>query len=498
MKTLLTESGNIFDATQRINKADVVPTVKWLEKITGLNLTDHMLGTTGQKETSGDLDLGVDESNLTKDELVEILKQWAIKNNIPESEIFNSTKAKFKGGWIAKTGTNVHFKAPIKGNPKNGYVQTDFMFTPDMEWTKYSLSGTPETDSPFKGADKHMLLTKLTKVSDPTRPLSWSYLNGLIDSETRQVISKNPDEIAKIILGPKANRDTLRSVERILQYIRNNNLVDKFASQIEAYRVERGISEDDVNKILKESKFLSFKQMFLKEQNSSVEVGFFPGAFKPLHKGHIKAIQKAAREVDGPLFVVVSKGSRSSDQGMEFTVDQTMELFKLYKDLLPSNVHVVKAGITPLATVLQSMVILNNGKFVLGKAPKKAATEPPPDPETLVEPETREIINKIPPAEHYDVKLAVGDDPKDLTRFRSAFADQRYAGRKLDASIIETLKGWSATIFRNGLDDLDKEIIKEYIPAIPDHPIFSKILKILYGKNNKLNQALKLFKKSDK
>jgi cytidyltransferase-like protein len=280
-----------------------------------------------------------------------------------------------------------------------------------------------------------------------------------------------------------------------LQYIKNNNLTHKFASQIEAYRVERGISQEDINKILKESKFPSFKQVFLKEEISSVEVGFFPGAFKPLHKGHIKAIQKAAGEVNGPLFVIVSKGSRSSERGMEFTLDQTLALFECYKVLLPSNVHVVRSGVTPLATVLQALVILNNGKFVLGKAPKNAdSTQPPPDPESLVEPETREIINKVPVAEKYTVKLAVGDDPKDLSRYNSAFANQRYVGRKLNASVIETLKGWSATIFRNGLDNLNKEVIKEYIPATPGHPTFNKVINILYKNSNKLSQALKLFK----
>ena len=73
MKILLTEGGNIFDESRRINKDDVLPTVQWLEKITGLKLVDSMLGTTGQKETSGDLDLGVDEKDITKEELVERL-----------------------------------------------------------------------------------------------------------------------------------------------------------------------------------------------------------------------------------------------------------------------------------------------------------------------------------------------------------------------------------------------------------------------------------------
>ena len=54
---ILNEGGNIFKnaegqpATQRINQADVEPTLKWLEKITGLNHVDNMLGSTGIKPT---------------------------------------------------------------------------------------------------------------------------------------------------------------------------------------------------------------------------------------------------------------------------------------------------------------------------------------------------------------------------------------------------------------------------------------------------------------
>ena len=55
---ILGEGGNVFkDAdgnprTQRINLADIKPTVAWLEKITGLPLVDNMLGSTGTKPTS--------------------------------------------------------------------------------------------------------------------------------------------------------------------------------------------------------------------------------------------------------------------------------------------------------------------------------------------------------------------------------------------------------------------------------------------------------------
>ena len=69
----LNEGGNIFkDAdgralTQRINQTDVKPTIAWLEQLTGLELQDNTLGSTGRKPTSGDLDLAVDANQITKE-----------------------------------------------------------------------------------------------------------------------------------------------------------------------------------------------------------------------------------------------------------------------------------------------------------------------------------------------------------------------------------------------------------------------------------------------
>ena len=95
---ILAEGGNVFkDATgqiltQRINQADVMPTIKWIEQVTDLDFTKDLsaldnlpvkwLGSTGRKDTSGDLDLSVDTKQLTKEQLVAKLTQWAQKNNI--------------------------------------------------------------------------------------------------------------------------------------------------------------------------------------------------------------------------------------------------------------------------------------------------------------------------------------------------------------------------------------------------------------------------------
>jgi len=61
----LNEGGNVFKApeggaaTIRIKREDVDPTLEWLEGILGIDLVDFKLGTTGKKETSGDLDIAI-------------------------------------------------------------------------------------------------------------------------------------------------------------------------------------------------------------------------------------------------------------------------------------------------------------------------------------------------------------------------------------------------------------------------------------------------------
>ena len=103
----LKEGGNIFkDAsgralTQRINQADVKSTIAWLEQLTGLDLQDNTLGSTGRKPTSGDLDLAVDANQITKEQLIARLTQWAESHGFKPEE------------WMRKSGISVHFKTPI-------------------------------------------------------------------------------------------------------------------------------------------------------------------------------------------------------------------------------------------------------------------------------------------------------------------------------------------------------------------------------------------------
>lgn len=207
--TKLTEGGNVFKnpdgtpATQRINRGDVDPTIMWLESLTGLELLNNKLGSTGIKDTSGDLDIAVDPRSINKDDLVKKLTAWVVASGGDPRE------------WIRKSGDSVHFKTPIRGKTAMGFVQTDFMFG-DPSWMRWSMRGG-DVQSQYKGVDRHLLLASIAKANG----LKWSHKNGLVSRTTNKTISLDPKYIAQVLLGPDATADDLQSVESILAKIKN-------------------------------------------------------------------------------------------------------------------------------------------------------------------------------------------------------------------------------------------------------------------------------------
>jgi hypothetical protein len=210
------EGGNVFkDAsgqaqTTRINKADIAPTIQWLETITGLPLVNNTLGSVGKKASSGDLDIAVDEKAISKDQLISQLAKWVQSQGVDQNEIINTSK--YKGGWIDKTGISAHFKTPIQGNPQLGFVQTDFMFTDDIEWMKFAMFSAGDA-SKYSGADRNLLKSSLAKSMGD---LKYSWQKGLVNRQSGEVLSRHPDAIATALLGPGHTKKDLDSVETIM------------------------------------------------------------------------------------------------------------------------------------------------------------------------------------------------------------------------------------------------------------------------------------------
>ena len=237
--TILKEGGNIFKTpegpiTQRIGTGDVESTVKFIEKITGLDFTAEVdptdkkpvkwLGSTGRKEdpdgtfelnSSGDLDLSVDLADASKIDVIAKLSAWLKSQGIDEVNIMNAGNKK-TDGWIKDAGDQVHFRTPIAGNSKNGFVQTDFMFTNNPKFQQGSLRGTGK--GPYKGMHRMVILSSIARA----RGVKFSPKFGLVDPESNEPIpgGDNWANIAKKLLGPSATEQTIRTPEAIIDFIK--------------------------------------------------------------------------------------------------------------------------------------------------------------------------------------------------------------------------------------------------------------------------------------
>jgi len=232
-KRSLKEGGNIFKtpekepATKRIKRENVDGTLQWLEDLTGLPLVNNKLGTTGKRETSGDLDIAVSYDSSNKDDLTAILLKWLIENK-PELGLSELPSAKGKRlkelkktlrGWIAHSGNSVHFKTPILGDESNGFVQTDFMFG-DVDFMKWSTQ--PEYGDKYNGHHRHVLLNAIAK----TKGYAWGGFTGLKRRETKEQIS-DPDQIVKILFDGKLSKDQMTSIDNLIKYINDEQNVSE-------------------------------------------------------------------------------------------------------------------------------------------------------------------------------------------------------------------------------------------------------------------------------
>ncbi len=231
----LLEGGNVFKdeqgqpLTQRINQADVPATIAFVGKILGMDFPEtSWLGSTGRKATSGDLDLAVDSAQATKEQIAAALTDWVTRSGGDPRE------------FVVKKG-EVHFRTPIKGDPRNGYVQTDFMFMPNVDWGTFYYSGTE--GSAYKGMHRNVLLSSMAKVLGLKIGL-----NGMISRTTNEPVrgGLDPDYVAQVLLGSKATRQNLKSVESIYAALAQDPKRDEKLADFREYLKREGMQEPDL------------------------------------------------------------------------------------------------------------------------------------------------------------------------------------------------------------------------------------------------------------
>lgn len=205
--------GNVFKdgdsrpVTQRINQTDIITTVQWIERLTGIDFTQerdaagipvNYLGSTGRRPTSGDIDLAVDAAVYPKDQVYNRLYDWAKSQKLDPRD------------WIKRSGNSLHVKTPINGNPDLGFVQTDLMFITNLNWARWALHASG--DSEYSGADRNIVINSIAK------SLGWklNQAQGIVDRATNKIVTDDPTKAAKLLLNNRATPEDLSSVETIL------------------------------------------------------------------------------------------------------------------------------------------------------------------------------------------------------------------------------------------------------------------------------------------
>lgn len=228
--TILNEGGNVFKTpqgplTQRIATKDVHPTIQFIEKITGLTFDEEdWLGTTGkkndpdgafEKNSSGDLDLNTDANKVSKEQLIAKLSAWLATQGVDKADIMNQGRGK-TDGWIHNAGDQIHFRTPIDGNSKNGFVQTDFMFTSNPDFQRGAKRGGTQQ---YSGKDRAILLSAIAR----GRGLKFSPKFGLVDPEQGdKVIADTWKTIAPALLGKGAKETDTHTVESMIKYLKKD------------------------------------------------------------------------------------------------------------------------------------------------------------------------------------------------------------------------------------------------------------------------------------
>jgi len=267
--SLINEGGNAIPGVDRIEKATIFKTIddfknKILKEFFGYVPKDEMflLGSTGKKKDSGDIDIGIDVNALKeKNIILNLIKMNEICARNGYNSCINSINYKM-----------VHIAYPQIGEePKK--VQIDVLFTESPDFTKFFMFSPEENESRYKGAHRNALIHailycisyKEIKSDEDGQPVKWEQMDIQDDGIFRQV---------KTLIDENGNRLLYKNTDEPLEpaYAKVEQEVkicDDVSSAIEMFAGEN-VTEQDINSFEKFFKFIDedarFKYKNLKNE----------------------------------------------------------------------------------------------------------------------------------------------------------------------------------------------------------------------------------------
>lgn len=202
----LNEGGNVVPNAVELRKENFPLVMANLKKVLPAGLNLYPIGSAGHKEISSDIDALIDANELL--------------TAFPAKELKLSRKAledyfKSKGLFAARTGVSIHVGIPIGAT--QDVVQVDLMAVENAAAAQ-PLHTHDYTDPAMKGGTLHGMWADLANMSqvEGHESVMMSPYKGLVDRVTKELVTNNKDEIAKIIIGPTASAADMGNPQKML------------------------------------------------------------------------------------------------------------------------------------------------------------------------------------------------------------------------------------------------------------------------------------------
>jgi hypothetical protein len=211
--------------------------------------------------------------------------------------------------WVKKAG-EVHFRTPINGNPNNGYVQTDFMFMPNLDWGTFYYGGA---SAGYKGMVRNVLLSSIAKT------LGFKVgLNGMFSRATNELVKggTDPDYVAQVLLGKNATRENLRTVESIYATLARDSDRDAKLKDFREYLAREGLQEPDLVRENSDVHFLARLRDRIVNQGMSALIETEKANPYQIYEAEETGVGGRAKGIEHLEDLVFRKGSAGVEQAL--------------------------------------------------------------------------------------------------------------------------------------------------------------------------------------
>ena len=364
---------------------------------------------TSEKQDFGDIDLITYFEGEDKKEFKKQLAKYL--ESLPDDVIVPFKSEKYAGKKTMNTGEIVTILYPITGMPGE-FVQIDNIIALSEEEGDFKqnfLDYPAELQGLILGLvkvvtleeDPNKVIDKMGIKNIPTLESNQEYEFNLSSAGlTLRIVtlgedykqlertdvwkSSNWGDVKKLLATyniDQSFKDLVSDLKKLKNPRSKNRIKGIFKSMVSIKSGEVNTPKGDNKQMaldtvaMLEKKYGSFAikliNPLLEAEAGQQSIAVFPGAFKPPHASHLKAIQVIAPKVD-KVYVYVSKQPRIKEGQIPIDADQAMAIWNLYKQkgLIPDNVEIKLANnATPVLDAYQEIEAHPENKYlaVFGK-----------------------------------------------------------------------------------------------------------------------------------